>query len=109
MTDIKDRIKEALEAKGWSASELAKRSNINKGTISHYLHGNIIPKQSKIGAMANALGVSPAWLLGYDVNMKGEMLQPKVELYKLSGENQARLLAYYQALLDSQEEGHGDT
>lgn len=109
MTDIKDRIKEALEAKGWSASELAKRSNINKGTISHYLHGDIIPKQSKIGAMANALGVSPAWLLGYDVNMKGEMLQPKIELYKLSGENQARLLAYYQALLDSQEEGHGDT
>lgn len=109
MTEIKDRIKEALEAKGWSASELAKRSNINKGTISHYLHGDIIPKQSKIGAMANALAVSPAWLLGYDVNMKGEVLQPKVELYKLNGENQARLLAYYQALLDSQEDSHGDT
>lgn len=109
MIEIKDRIKEALEAKGWSASELAKRSNINKGTISHYLHGDIMPKQSKIGAMANALGVSPAWLLGYDVNMKGEILQPKVELYKLNGENQARLLAYYQALLDSQEEGNGNT
>lgn len=108
MTDIKDRIKEALDAKGWSASELAKRSNINKGTISHYLHGDIIPKQSKIGAMATALGVSPAWLMGYDVNMKGEMLQPKVELYKLNANNQARLLAYYQALLDSQEADDGN-
>ena len=108
MTDIKDRIKEALDAKGWSASELAKRSNINKGTISHYLHGDIIPKQSKIGAMATALGVSPAWLMGYDVNTKGEMLQPKVELYKLNANNQARLLAYYQALLDSQEADNGN-
>ena len=103
MTEIKDRLNEALELRGWSASELAKRSNINKGTISHYLHGDIVPKQSKIGAMATALGVSPAWLLGYEVNMKGELLQPKIEMYKLSDENQTRLLAYYQALLDSQE------
>ena len=109
MVEIKDRLKEALELKGWTASELAKKSNINKGTISHYLHGDIIPKQSKIGAMANALGVSPAWLLGYDVNMKGEVLQPKIELYKLSTENQTRILAYYQALLDSQGDDHGDT
>lgn len=109
MVEIKDRLKEALEFKGWTASELAKKSNINKGTISHYLHGDIIPKQSKIGAMATALGVSPAWLLGYDVNMKGELLQPKIQLYKLSEENQTRLLAYYQALLDTQEEDHGDT
>lgn len=109
MEEIKDRIKVALDAKGWTASELAKHSNINKGTISHYLHGDIIPKQSKIGAMATALGVSPAWLLGYDVNMKGEVLQPKIELYKLSAENQTRLLAYYQALLDTQGEDHGDT
>lgn len=107
MTDIKDRIKEALEVKGWSAADLSKHSGISKGQISRYIHGTIIPKQSKIGAMATALGVSPAWLMGYDVNMKGEMLQPKVELYKLNGENQARLLAYYQALLDSQEGNDG--
>lgn len=107
MTDIKDRIKEALEVKGWSAADLSKHSGISKGQISRYIHGTIIPKQSKIGAMATALGVSPAWLMGYDVNTKGELLQPKVELYKLNGENQARLLAYYQALLDSQEGNDG--
>ena len=108
MTDIKDRLNEALELKGWTAAELSRYSGISKGQISRYLHGQIIPKQSKIGAMATALGVSPAWLLGYDVNMKGEILQPKVELYKLSSENQTRLLAYYQALLDSQEEPDGE-
>lgn len=102
MTDIKDRLNEALALKGWTAAELSRYSGISKGQISRYLHGQIIPKQSKIGAMATALGVSPAWLLGYEVNMKGELLQPKIEMYKLSDENQTRLLAYYQALLDSQ-------
>ena len=108
MTDIKDRIKEALEVKGWSAADLSKHSGISKGQISRYLHGTIIPKQSNIGAMADALGVSPAWLMGYNVNMKGEVLQPKIELYKLNAENQTRLMAYYQALLDTQGEDHGD-
>lgn len=109
MIDIKDRITEALTIKGWTASDLSKRSGISKGQISRYLHGQIIPKQSKIAAMANALGVSPAWLLGYDVEMTGEQLVPEIELDKLSDENKTRILAYYQALLDSQEEGHGNT
>ena len=108
MEEIKNRLQEALDFKGWTGSDLAKRSGIGKGQISRYLHGQVIPKQSKIGAMADALGVSPAWLLGYDVNMKGEALQPKIQLYKLSVENQARLLSYYQALLDTQEEKDGD-
>lgn len=109
MENVNKRLKEALEMRGWTASELAKRSGINKGTISHYLKGEFVPKQSRIGALASALGVSPAWLLGYDVNMKGELLQPKIELYKLNAENQTRLLAYYQALLDTQEGKDGDT
>lgn len=109
MEEIRSRLQEALNYRGWTASDLAKASGIGKGQISRYLHGQIIPKQSKIGAMATALGVSPAWLLGYDVNMKGEVLQPKLELYKLSAENQTRLMAYYQALLDTQGEDNGNT
>ena len=109
MIDIKDRITEALTIKGWTASDLSKRSGISKGQISRYLHGQIIPKQSKIAAMANALGVSTAWLLGYDVEMTGEQLVPEIELDKLTEGNKNRIRAYYQALLDSQEEGHGNT
>lgn len=109
MIDIKVRITEALTIKGWTASDLSKRSGISKGQISRYLHGQIIPKQSKIAAMASALGVSPAWLLGYDVEMTGEQLVPEIELDRLTDENKTRIRAYYQALLDSQEEGHGNT
>lgn len=102
MEEIKTRIREALEARNMTASDLAKKSGVNKGAISRYLKGTVVPKQSAVGAMSKALGVSPAWLLGYEVNEAGEVLQPQVQIYKLNAENQARLLAYYQALIDSQ-------
>ena len=101
--DIKDRLKAAMSERGLTASELATKSGINKGLISKYLHGRVIPKQSAIGELSRALDVSPAWLLGYDVNQKGELLQPQIQMYKLTTDNQTRLLAYYQALIDSQE------
>lgn len=99
---IKDRIREALNIRGMTAAELARLSGIDKGSVSRYLKGDIIPKQSKIGAMARALNVSPSWLLGYDVSMSGDALPPVIDFDKLSDENRARLLAYYQALIDSQ-------
>lgn len=109
MEELKDRLKIALETRRMTAAELARQSGVDKGAISHYLKGEFTPKSEAVGKMARALDVSPAWLLGFDVNMKGELLQPKIELYKLSAENQTRILAYYQALLDTQEEDHGDT
>ena len=104
MANTNERIKEALALRGMTAADLSRKTGIGKGLISRYLHGEVVPKQSKIAVIARALEVSPAWLLGYDVNMKGELLQHQIELYKLSADNQTRLLAYYQALIDSQGE-----
>ncbi len=117
MVDIKDRIKEALEVRDMTASELAKKSGINKGAISKYLNGLVMPKQSAIGEMAKALSVSPAWLMGYEVSMEPQnsVAQALIEnitngkIQKLNEKNQARLMAYYQALLDSQEDDNGNT
>lgn len=103
---IKERIKEGLELRDMLPSELAKSSGISKGLISRYLKGTVIPKQNAIGKMAEALNVSPAWLLGYDLTPEGEPIV-RVDMDKLTESNQARLLAYYQALLDAQEGGDG--
>lgn len=102
MADIKDRLKEALENKGMTASELSARSGIAKGSISKYLKGTVVPKQSAIGEMARALGVSPAWLLGYSTSMDGEAVH--IDTSRLSDTNLELLRTYYQALLDTQEE-----
>lgn len=103
MTEIKDRLKKALDASGMTLTELANKSGIGKGSISKYLHGAVIPKQSAVGELARALHVSPAWLLGFDVNEDGTAVQAQLDLDALTDENRVRVLAYYQALLDSQE------
>lgn len=104
MVDIRERIKEALDLRGMMPIDLSRASGINKGSISKYLRGDVIPKQSAIGAMSEALHVSPSWLMGYDVPM--EEIIPEIETIdtsKLTETNMKRLEAYYQALLDSQD------
>ena len=100
---IKDRLNEALRMRGMTASDLSKKTGLNKSSVSRYLSGKSIPRSLAIGLMADALNVSPTWVLGYDVTIYGKEIRPQIELYKLTSENQTRLLAYYQALIDSQE------
>lgn len=64
-----NRIKEALQAKNMKAIELSKKTGISKSMISEYLHDKYTPKQNNLFLIAKALGVSPAWLMGYDVPM----------------------------------------
>ena len=100
---IKDRLNEAMKLRGLNITELAELSGLNKSTVSRYLSGTCIPRSIAIGKMATALGVSPAWVLGYDVTIDGQ--EPMhVDLDKLNEINKAKLAAYYQALLDSQED-----
>lgn len=99
---IKDRLNEALELRGMNISELALKSGLNKSSVSRYLSGQMIPRSIAIGKMATALGVSPTWVLGYDVTMDGKEIR-HIDLGQLTEVNQEKLMAYYQALLDTQE------
>lgn len=99
---IKDRLNEALKLRKMTAAELAKLTGLNKSSVSRYLSGSSIPRSLAIGKMAQALHVSPAWVLGYSVPMEAEEVKPVMDVNKLSKENYARLMAYYQALIDSQ-------
>lgn len=100
---IKERLNEALKLRGMNAAELASKSGLAKSSVSRYLSGENIPRSIAIGKMANALNVSPAWILGYNLTIDGKEI-PTIELDKLSPENQTRLIAYYQGLIDSQRE-----
>ena len=51
------RIKKALNIRNMKQSQLSKLANISKSSLSLYLKGAYEPKQDKIYAMANALGV----------------------------------------------------
>lgn len=100
MTEIKDRLARAMEIKGFNATELAIRSGLSTASISRYLNGIMVPKRPTAIRLAQILGVSPVWLLGFDTTTDGQPVA--VDLNKLTKENKIRLLAYYQALLDTQ-------
>ena len=107
MDEVKNRLSEALNYRGWTAADLSRRSGVSKGLISRYLSGSVTPKQSKVEVLANSLGVSPSWLLGFNVSMHNKTIDLDIE--KLNELNKAKLEAYYQALIDSQEANDGDT
>ena len=69
---VSKRLLRAMERAGINQVELAKRIGVTHGTISQYLSDTIVPRQNRIAAMAKVLGVSPAWLWGFDVEMTEE-------------------------------------
>lgn len=64
------RIEKALLIRQMKQSELCKRANIPKSSLSLYLRGAYEPKQDRIYMMAKALNVSEVWLMGYDAPME---------------------------------------
>ena len=73
-----ERLKQALELRNIKPSILAYKTGISEASISHYIAGHYVPKSDKMEKMASALGVSSAWLTGYDVpinNITGSGLQ----------------------------------
>lgn len=63
------RLIMALERKGMIAQELSDQTGIHKSSISQYVNGSHVPSNISAGKMAAVLGVSPVWLMGYDVPM----------------------------------------
>ena len=64
------RIKTALYIRKMKQCDLCKLANVPKSSLSLYLSGAYEPKQDRIYSMAQALNVSEAWLMGYDVLME---------------------------------------
>lgn len=111
---FKDRLTEALKYRGMTASDLARKSGMDKGSISRYLKGENLPRTTAIEKMASALNVNPAWLIGYNVPMieavdyLAEVSENKVLIERLTPANQKKLVEYIEFLLSKQKEGEDD-
>ena len=70
MATFSKRIRTAIDMRGISQTELAKKTGISKSSISHYLKGDWEGKQDAVYALALALNVSEAWLMGFDAKME---------------------------------------
>ena len=80
--DIKERIKQGLKIREITQTQLATKANIDKGQLSSYISGKYKPRQNNIDALAKALNVNEAWLMGFDVPMERvlERLNPSRDL-----------------------------
>ena len=93
---IKDRIKEALEKRELTQSELAEKANIDKGQLSSYISGKYKPRQNNIDALSVALNVSEAWLMGFDVPMERKAFKQQWD--KESQQLEDKISAFYHQL-----------
>lgn len=70
MESIAVRLRRAMDAAGKKQADLVRETGLDRGSISSYLSGKYEPKQKAIYKLAQALNVSEAWLLGYEVPME---------------------------------------
>lgn len=75
--ELCDRLQEAMNIRGLRAVDIVEKTGIPKGTISYYISGKTEPKSDRLYLIAQALDVSEAWLLGYDVPMARTIEQKK--------------------------------
>lgn len=67
---LAERLSYALSHKRIKQVDLCNQLNITKGAMCHYIKGDYEPRQDRIDAIARALNVNEAWLMGYDVPME---------------------------------------
>jgi transcriptional regulator with XRE-family HTH domain len=92
-----------MEYYGINQTEFCIRTGIQKSALSNYLNGTRQPRQDAVSKIADAFGISPSWVMGYDVPMKEikpiEIIQ---ELEGISEQDRKILDLYHKADPDSQ-------
>jgi len=61
------RLREAMNMRDMKQVELVEKTGLPKSAISQYCSGTYEPKQKGVYLIAKALGVSEAWLMGFNV------------------------------------------
>ena len=69
------RIRKALSIRNMKAVDLCNKTGIPKSAMSQYINDRFEPKQDRVYLIANALKVTEAWLMGFDVPMERENIQ----------------------------------
>lgn len=105
--ELRDRLRIALEKRNMRAVDLMDATGVPKSAISFYLAGKSKPKADRLYKIAQALNISEAWLLGYDVPMdRSEESKKTDQLAKLvlKMKNDDRFFSTVSSLADLSDE-----
>ena len=102
---IEDELRSLMVKKSGSVNKFASECGVPYSTIaSIFRRGVINTNINTIIKICQALQISADELSNGRITYLAEVAHPLIEFEKLSKDNQTRLLAYYQALLDNQED-----
>lgn len=96
--EIKDRIRNAMDLRNLTQSELSEKAKIDKGQLSSYLSGKYKPRQKNIEAIAKTLNVDEAWLMGFDVPMERHVSSVKKDNNYFQTDAERKLILSYRKL-----------
>lgn len=102
MSTTAERLRDALRIRNIKQADLIAITGINKGALSSYLAGRYEPKQKNLHALALALNVNEAWLMGLDVPMSpaANIPSPSPAAAPALSPDKEELLANYDRLND---------
>ena len=107
------RLHEMMQVLNISQQDIANRTGLNKSTISNYCNGNRTPNQRNTAIISDAFQISPAWIMGYDVEMyavdpnssaltKINSIVVSLHDFEISDSERVLVLEYRQADRDTQ-------
>ena len=103
------RLRYALSTNNLKPKELSDLCGISKASISQYYNGAHIPSNISAGKMASILGVSPLWLMGFDVPPQDDAKSVRNSLYnkieKLDDIDRAKIEERVDIMLESDKYG----
>lgn len=90
------RLKKASLIRNMKQVDLCEKTKIKRSAMSQYFKGTFEPKADGIYLLAEALNVSEAWLMGYDVPMEKE--KPTIDSELVTALSDPDLLKAYEML-----------
>lgn len=118
MSDVSERLSEVMREKHISCRMLSEKTGITKSSVNNYANGSRPIPLDKLQLMADALGVSASWIIGWVDNRDGSnnKEQPDQEIRPLEADflkafnaltrqNQIFVLRMVQELLETQSQG----
>ena len=102
---IEEELKALIIKKSGSVNKFSHDNGLSTSTVATiFTRGVNKTNINTIIKICQALQISADELSNGRITYLSEVAHPRIEFEKLDPDNQKRLLAYYQALLDSQED-----
>ena len=63
LEQIRERLIESIRQSGMTQTEIAKKLNVSKSNIAHYIRGDIMPALDTFANLCDILDIDPAYIL----------------------------------------------